>query len=105
MHEIKEQREFATSKINSLKEDFKKAVDAKLAEISQLWVYLLNAIENLQEIDEKLDKFSKTFTSTVETAKEELTEWIRQILFQSTLIDLTTLGLPSECYREPVGNR
>lgn len=41
--------------------------------------------------DEELDKFSKTFSSMVETAKDKLTNKIREISVQSTSTDLSKL--------------
>lgn len=48
---MKEVKKFEILEINSLKDDFKSTAYGKLAEISQLQVYLLNTTENLQKAE------------------------------------------------------
>lgn len=91
MQEKRELREFTTFEVNSLKEEFKSDVDNKLAEIAQLQVYLISVTENLQKVDEHMDKLFKNFSSMIGTIKTELTNQIWNISIQSTSSDQSEL--------------
>lgn len=59
--------------------EYKTLMDEKMAQISELRVFMMNATESIQKSDEKFDKLLRTLSGVLETAKAELTEPIRQV--------------------------
>lgn len=84
-------RENTAFEISIIKDDIKTAVHTKLAEITELHVYLLNATENLQKVDEKMDILFESFSSMMESAKAELIDLVCNKSVQSTSTDHSEL--------------
>lgn len=73
--QIKQQREM----------EFKVLMEERMNQIQQLQVFLMNSTENLQKAEEKFDKLFRTLSAAMESTKAELTEAIRQKVFNQIL--------------------